>query len=302
MDHAEALEQIEIAAAEPGGIDRLMAGDTAEAALVAGHLAGCPPCMRHLASIRRTAQVAAAVVREQPDPALRERTLAYVRAMGRPAAPGPLPLSGGGGDPHAGLAPGLTPGFSPGPVPAGPAGAGPVVLGSTRRGPGALPWAASLVATAAVAVSVTFAAVGMERDRQLASQAEDLSVLSRTTALAMKVDAQPDATRVVLRSSDGSAEGTVMYAARSGDLVIIATGLQAPPEGSEWVAWMDHGGVRRPIGRMQHNSEIAAWAGPVDGLGSVGRTARFGVSLAAASSWLSGDVSPGAEPVLLGEP
>ena len=48
MEHAEALERIEIAAAEPDGLERLMAGDTPDAAAVAGHLAGCPSCASEL--------------------------------------------------------------------------------------------------------------------------------------------------------------------------------------------------------------------------------------------------------------
>ena len=83
MEHAEALERIEIAAAEPEGLDRLMAGDTPDAAAVAGHLAGCPSCAEELVRIRRTAAVARDVISAEPDPALRERTLAFVRAVGR---------------------------------------------------------------------------------------------------------------------------------------------------------------------------------------------------------------------------
>ena len=44
MDHDDVLEQIELAAIEPGGLERLMAGDTAMAAAVVGHLAGCERC------------------------------------------------------------------------------------------------------------------------------------------------------------------------------------------------------------------------------------------------------------------
>ena len=89
MDHAEALERIEIAAAEPEGLERLMAGDTPDAAAVAGHLAGCPSCAEQLVAIRRTAVLARHVIEAEPDPELRERTLAFVRAVGRerPAAP-----------------------------------------------------------------------------------------------------------------------------------------------------------------------------------------------------------------------
>ena len=84
MEHDDALERIEIAAAEPEGLERLMAGDTADAAAVAGHLAGCARCTAELARIRRTAAVAREVVRSQPDPELRARTLAFVRAEGVP--------------------------------------------------------------------------------------------------------------------------------------------------------------------------------------------------------------------------
>ena len=83
MEHAEALERIEIAAVEPEGLDRLMAGDTPDAAAVAGHLAGCPSCADELVRIRRSSTVARDVIQAEPDPELRERTLAFVRAVGR---------------------------------------------------------------------------------------------------------------------------------------------------------------------------------------------------------------------------
>ncbi len=44
MDHEETREQLELAALEPGGLERLMAGDTPLAQAVAGHLAG----LRHV--------------------------------------------------------------------------------------------------------------------------------------------------------------------------------------------------------------------------------------------------------------
>ena len=44
MDHTEARELLEDAAVEPGGFERLTAGDTPNAALLAGHLAGCIEC------------------------------------------------------------------------------------------------------------------------------------------------------------------------------------------------------------------------------------------------------------------
>ena len=92
MEHAEALERIEIAAAEPEGLDRLMAGDTPDAAAVAGHLAGCPSCAVGAAADPPDGRLARDVISAEPDPALRERTLAFVRAVGRDrSAPVPRP-------------------------------------------------------------------------------------------------------------------------------------------------------------------------------------------------------------------
>ena len=55
IDHADVRELLELAAAEPGGLDRLAAGDTVDAAAVAGHLVGCPSCAeeaRRLAALQ----------------------------------------------------------------------------------------------------------------------------------------------------------------------------------------------------------------------------------------------------------
>ena len=71
MDHAEARELLEVAAVEPGGLARLMAGDTPEAAALAGHLAGCEECTREMARLRRVAGIVRGVVRTTPPPELR---------------------------------------------------------------------------------------------------------------------------------------------------------------------------------------------------------------------------------------
>src|SRR4051794_24249228 len=94
MDHADALERIEIAAAEPDGLERLMAGDTPDAAAVAGHLAGCESCQAQLASIRRTAVLARRVIEAEPDPELKARTLAYIREVGRDRSGGAAAAAG----------------------------------------------------------------------------------------------------------------------------------------------------------------------------------------------------------------
>src|SRR4051794_30030006 len=99
MDHAEARELLEVAAVEPGGLARLMAGDTPEAAALAGHLAGCDECTQEMARLRRVSGIVRGVVRTTPRPELREQTLAFVRAVGRQrsAAPGTLAAASPGG-------------------------------------------------------------------------------------------------------------------------------------------------------------------------------------------------------------
>jgi hypothetical protein len=84
MDHDDVLEQIELAAVEPGGLERLMAGDTPAAAAVVGHLAGCERCAEELRRMSRAAPLLRDVVRTTPPADLRGRTLAYVREYGRP--------------------------------------------------------------------------------------------------------------------------------------------------------------------------------------------------------------------------
>src|SRR4029079_16616142 len=84
MDHESTREQLEVAALEPDGLDRLMAGDTATAQAVAGHLAGCPACSDELVRLQRASSVIRGVVREMPPPELRDRILASVRAIGTP--------------------------------------------------------------------------------------------------------------------------------------------------------------------------------------------------------------------------
>src|SRR4051794_36939176 len=95
MDHEEALAIIETAAAEPSGLERLAAGDTADASRLAGHLAQCESCGEQLRRIGRTSELVRAAVREQPSAELRERTLAYVRAVGRPRGEAAAVAGGG---------------------------------------------------------------------------------------------------------------------------------------------------------------------------------------------------------------
>ena len=96
MNHTDVRELLELAAVESGGLDRIAAGDTREAAAVAGHLAGCPACLEELERLRRSSGIIREFVVEEAiadepavvlPPELRERTLALIRQVGPTSAP-----------------------------------------------------------------------------------------------------------------------------------------------------------------------------------------------------------------------
>jgi len=286
MDHAEALERIEIAAAEPDGLDRLMAGDTADGAAIAGHLAGCPACGAELVRIRRTAGIARDVIRARPDAGLRARTLAFVAGSGVPRGAGE----------HGGIGAAAVPDARPIASPE----AGPEVISATGRAPtrprpSRLGWIAAVAAAVVVALGVGYLA-GTPAREQLDVTQRQVALLEATTAATLRVQAQPDATRVNLEpTGPGGQEGTLLFSPSSGELVMVATGLGRTPPGDEYGCWVEADGTRERIGRMYWAGELWTWAGPVDGLESLPADATFGVSLGPAGG------GPGSVPVLAGE-
>jgi hypothetical protein len=277
MDHAEARELLELAAVEPGGFDRLIAGDTAEASALAGHLAGCESCADEMDRLRRASGVIRDVIRTSPPADLRDRTLAFVREVGRDRSRRPAM------DEESETAGGR----SAGPANVVPIGAAPSAGGgSAGRGR----WLAAMAAAIVVAVAGTAFIVQARNDQTVTEQSAVIDGLSRVTTWYVDLEAQPDATRIDLTSPSGGAEsGTVELSPTSGQLVVVATGLEQPSGGQELRCWIEVDGQRRSIGRMFFGGDIAYWAGAVQGLGDVGPGARFGVS------------TPGGEPVLLGQ-
>jgi hypothetical protein len=282
MDHADAVELIELAAAEPDGLERLMAGDTPESAAVAGHLAGCPSCVAELARIRRTASVIREVIAGAPDPALRERTLAFVREVGRDR-------SG-----SATVAAGIT-------VPAGlstPAAPSPAIAAAIPVVPRAsrVRWIAAggLAAALLLAVGLGFGAARLTTPTDVEAGRE-IEVLQVTAETTLRLDAQPDTRRVaLLATTDGAgAQGTLLFSPSTGELVMVASGLAGLEPGQKYGCWVEANGERRGIGKMYPGGGLQSWAGKVDGLRDLPDDAVFGVSLVPA------DDGP-AEPVLTG--
>ena len=277
MDHDDALERIEIAAAEPQGLERLMAGDTADAAAVAGHLAGCASCSAELARIRRTASIAREVVRTQADPALRERTLAFVRAEGVPRGAVAVTVTGD----TASADPVAEPALGAVPAPA-PASLDDV---RRRRAMSRLRTAVTVLAAALVIAIgggvLAYRSLSTETNATIDDQAQEIAVLEATTRSTLAVSAQPDAERVALAATDGGAStGTLLFSPSTGELVAVASDLEPEPNGMEYGCWIEVDGTRTRIGKMYWAGDLWAWAGPVDGLADVPDGATFGVSLA----------------------
>src|SRR6185436_5421121 len=192
MDHEGTREQLELAAVEPGGLERLMAGDTPNAQAVAAHLAGCPSCTDELVRLQRAATLIRGSVRQLPPADLKERTLATIRAEGvrRPLAVA-VPAAAGAGatvttEPVNGV-----------PVMASPSTAATVDPDRrTRRTPPWLGWAGTIAAAVVLSVVTTTAVVNNRVDNQLAAQNAEILALESVTTDTMGVAAEPDAEHV----------------------------------------------------------------------------------------------------------
>lgn len=279
IDHDEARELLELAAVQPGGLDRLAAGDTTESAVLADHLAGCPACSAESERLRASAGLIREAILETPPPELRDRTLALVRAVGRPrdavAMPSPLP------------SPAELPAPLPRPRPVPMAG---------RRSFRTIALPLGLAAALVLAVAGTAAFVTSRSNSTLQASEAVATELARVTNWTLRVEAEPDVKRVALASASGSApRGTLLFSPTTSDLVVVATGLAAAPAGQEYRCWVLINGVRKDVGRMDLGAGLAYWVGPVPGLSGLAAGAPFGVSLAT----IDGPLAPG-DPVLSG--
>ena len=268
MDHAEALVLIEDAALEPGGLDRLMSGDTPESAALAGHLAGCPECTAALAATRRTAEALLLVAAETPAADLRARTLALVAEVGRPR--GGLADSGAG------------------------ASAGPEEA-SARQAPAGRPRRFVLAGLGAAAVFALLAAGSfvaadlqgqVERTRQEAAHLHDLYAEIETLLQ------QPTARLVALQSEAGKPAGALVLDTASNRIAVLSDDLGPPPSGMEYRCWVEADGQRQAVGRMWFEGGLAYWSGKHEGLAAWPAGASFGVSLEAIDQ-------PASEPAVL---
>jgi hypothetical protein len=270
MEHSEVRELLEDAAIEPGGLERLMAGDTPTASIVAGHLAGCADCTEELERLRRSVGLIRPTVQLVPPPELKERTLAYVAALGRPrgSSVDTDPASAKAGVPIPSIAT-----AAPTPI-------------STRWRPGRRGRPGRLASiAAALIVAVTGTAVLVNENhasttKALSAEVDALGDVARGT---LRVDAQPDVRRIELASATGTtgtnASGSLVYSPTSTELVVVAENLTPAPAGHEYRCWAEVDGHRTGIGRMVFGGELAYWVGKVKSVAGLPSDARFGVSL-----------------------
>jgi len=262
MDHAEVRELLEIAAAEPGGIDGLLDGRSAESDTILQHLAGCAPCRAELEELRQSAAAIRDIIRTMPAPDLRARTLDLVAAVGRSrevASAAPAPPSG------RFTLRSLIPGVS---------------------------FAAAAVAV--LALVLVWRSVDTRltaADTRIAEQQSAIAGLTVVTDWTLRLGTAPDAQLVRLDppAGAGNASGTALLSADRGELVMIATGLPAPPEGYQYGCWIDQGSGPVRIGRMYHTGAVAYWGGAVDRVRGLEGPFTLGVSLVSDGSTAGGD-------------
>jgi hypothetical protein len=275
-DHRDVREVLELAAVEVGGLERLEAGDTPEAAAVAGHLAGCPDCVEELARLRRASALLRPILGGRPDPALRERTLANVRALGVPrGAPAEAPLT-------SWATAGALPSAAGRPIPAP----------STRRHRA---WPAAVAAALVVGLAggVLLAGGGpLGGPSGNSDPATALAIVARETAALVEAGG---AREVALLDAAGQPAGTLVLSPVEGRLVVTATGLEEPGPGAAYRYWVEVGGRRTLLATLWWAGEVAWWAGEAPLPLPLPPAARYGISLVGATA------SPGNE-VLTSDP
>lgn len=276
IEHEDARAALEIAAVEPGGLDRLAAGDTGEAMALANHLAGCADCMDEMTRLRRADMLLRPAIAMSPPPELRARTLEYVRALGRErGASGAAPAG-----PEIGRATTTRGGASD---PSRPAIAPPRL----RRAA----WPAAVAAALVIGLVGGLVAAGGRSAPDRGDAVVALTEVSHETAALLGAS---DAARVTLRDSAGTARGSIVVARSAGRMVAVAVDLPDPGAGREYRCWVEVGGARTRLGTMWLSGSVAWWNGPVALPSGVGPGSRFGVSLVTV-----GSAGPG-DPILAG--
>jgi hypothetical protein len=272
MDHEDVLERLELAAVEPTGLDRLMAGDTPMAAAVVAHLAGCDTCAEELRRLSRAAPLLRDFIRTTPPDDLRARTLEYVRTHGRER----------GALDDATEAPAET--------------GRPVSLPAVAPSRTARALRGAVAAAAAIAIAIgAFGVIATRSDLDQGARA--VAALEAVNEATLEITADERGRRVELAPNGGSAtSGTLLFSPSTTKLVVVAKELQAPPADKEYRCWMEVDGRREDVGRMFFAGDLAFWVGETPAVTDAPDGTAFGVSLTDVAS-----PTLDADPVILGK-
>ncbi len=266
IDHQTIRAAMEVASTEPGGLERLEAGDTAEAALVVGHLIACPTCSAELARLHRTETLLRPLIATAPSSDLRARTLAYVREVGRDrsaASPEPAPSL-----PTAVMTP------------------APIALAAERAHRRfawpATAWLASMAAVLVLGL-LGGALVGgnLGRPSGTGDPAVALAAVSRDVSLLL---AASDVRQVVLADASGVTRGSLLLSPSQGRMLAVATDLPDPGAGRVYRCWVATSTGRVTLGTMWQAGGVAWWSGPVKLPANLPYDVVYGVSLVDSTS------------------
>lgn len=262
MLHAEAHERLADLALEPAHLDTLETDASPEAAALRAHLADCERCRADVTAWRRAwAELGASHAARDPVPepirapaSLRARTLEAAFAP-RTSAPAPLGTAAEAARSHAS------------------AGQRARRLAIGRR----MPW---LVAAAALVIALGAGGLAWSGAAELQREQAANAELAAVATSFDRVLADPVHWVVPLRATDGAPGGTLAWSRT--DLVVVSSVLPAPSDGRSYVCWVEHDGVRTPVGSMRFSGATGYWSGAMADWGAdFAPGARFGVSLKA---------------------
>ena len=155
---------------------------------------------------------------------------------------------------------------------------------------------ASIAAAVVLSVLATSFIVDGRVSQRLADQDRAIGGLEAVTSATIDITAQPDVERVTLAATDVDTSGSLLFSPSTTKLVVVATGLQRPPEGREYRCWVEVNGKREPVGRMFFADDLAYWVGDTPAIADIPPGTTFGVSLAEL-----GGTSIDAPPVITGQ-
>jgi hypothetical protein len=253
MDHAEAHERLGDLALEPGRLAGLDHDTSPETADLRAHVGTCEECRAELASLQQTdaairdafaaATEAAPPAILRPTAGLRDRVLAAAAADRTPLTPAPTT---------------------------------PVV--AVRRPFSRIGGWLSLGLAAALVLAIGLGGVLSQRLADLSSARVELAEMTEAVAMLDRILAAEKHVTVPLQTADGSPGGIIAWTRT--EVVVLSTSLDRPPDGREYVCWMEEAGNRWRVGEMHFSGTTAYWAGPLeDWNASFAPGNRFGVSL-----------------------